>query len=343
MTLPPCPETNREIRLARRLATGPLTPEHFAIEERKPDPPAEGEVLVRHDHLQLWAVMRDLMTPAPVLPMPPYRVGERLWGPAVGTVVTSRSTGLLPGDTVFTLAGWTEYSVGPAAHYTRLDTALYPRPEHFLTQGPTAYHGMVDIARVGEGDVVFVSGAAGAVGSLAGQIARCRGARRVIGSTGSREKADYLVGELGYDAAFDYHEGPVADRLRELAPTGIDVFFDNVGGAQFEAAVQVAAPNARFALCGALSGQLGPAEGAFPRLDLLGAIVKQISLRAFATRHTPEQMAAWYTHSSRWLREKKLVLAQTVLDGGIPAVPGILIALLDGAYRGNVAVRLNEA
>lgn len=342
MTHPQCPSSTREVRVARLLDGGHPTPGHFAVRERPLPSLAEGEVLVRHDYLQLWAVMRDLLTPAPVLPLPPYRVGERVWGPCTGTVIASRSGELAPGDLVFALAGWAEHSLGPAARYMKLDPALYPGPEYFLTQGPTAYHGMVDVARVGEGDVVFVSGAAGGVGSLAGQIAKCRGAARVIGSAGSKEKTDYLVRELGYDDAFDYHDGPVADRLRKLAPDGIDVFFDNVGGEQFEAAVQAAAPRARFALCGALAAQLDGGSGAFPRLDLLTAIVKEISLRPFTTAHTPEQIATWHREFSRWLREGRFVLPQTVLDGGIDTAAAALVSLLDGEYRGNVVVRVHQ-
>lgn len=345
MSHPKCPVNTREILVARPLdgdASGPPTPGNFTVRERKLPPPADGEVLVRHDYLQLWAVIRDLLTPAPVLPMPPYQVGERVWGPCVGTVLASRSPELDPGDLVFSLEGWAEHSRGPAARYTRLEPALYPGPEYFLTQGPTAYHGMADVARVGEGDVVFVSGAAGGVGSLAGQIAKCRGAARVIGSAGSAEKVAYLTGELGYDAAFDYHDGPVPDRLRELAPDGVDVFFDNVGGEQFEAAVQVAAPGARFALCGALAAQLGGASGAFPRLDLLTAIVKEIRLLPFTTTHTPEQLGAWHTHFGRWLREGRFVLPQTVLHGGLDAVVGGLTGLLAGEFRGNVVVRVHQ-
>lgn len=200
---------------------------------------------------------------------------------------------------------------------------------------------MADIAEVGPGDTVYVSGAAGGVGSLAGQIARCRGAERVIGAAGSKAKTEYLVDELGYDAAFDYHDGPVLDRLRELAPDGIDVFFDNVGGEQFEAAVAAAAPGARFALCGALSGQVGDSEGAFPRLDVMTAIRKQLRIRPFATFHTPDQIEAWNSHFAGWTSEGRFVAAQTVVEGGLPAAPQALIDLLSGAHTGNVAVRLS--
>ncbi|OLZ71640.1 NADP-dependent oxidoreductase [Streptomyces sp. IMTB 2501] len=342
MITPKIPAKCLEVRLAKHLE-GPLTLDHFDVVEADLAEPADGEVVVRNDFMQLTAVMQDLMTPHPDLPMPPYQVGQRLWGGGIGTVVQSNSPDLAVGDLVQNMDGWAEYSVGPAGQYYKADPTLYPSPEYYLTQGPTAYHGIADVAEVGESDVVFVSGAAGGVGSLAGQIAKCRGAKRVIGSAGSKAKVEYLVNELGYDAAFDYHDGPVVDRLRELAPDGINVFFDTVGGEQFEAAVQVAAQDARFALCGALSGQVGNSEGAFPRLDIMTAIVRQIVLRPYATFHTPEQIWAWHQHFSQWLKEGKFVLPGTTLKGGLSEAPAGLLNLLAGKYQGNVVVKLSES
>lgn len=212
---------------------------------------------------------------------------------------------------------------------------------HFLSQGPTAYYGIAEIAKVGAGDVVFVSGAAGGVGSLAGQIARCRGAAKVIGSAGSQAKVDYLVNELGYDAAFDYHDGPTLNHLRRLAPAGITVYFDNVGGEQYFAAVQAAAPGARFAVCGALSTQIGDHAERFPAPDLTAANTKGIDVLPFSTYHTPEQIAAWTEHFSQWLGEGRFVFPHTIAEGGIRQAPQALISLLDGAYRGNVSVQIS--
>ncbi|MFI5807666.1 zinc-binding dehydrogenase [Streptomyces sp. NPDC051561] len=336
------PSKAREIQLAAHVeGSGRAAPEHFLVAEVEVPEPAPGEVVVRLDHLFVAAAYQDLMRPDCPLPVPPFQIGGRVGGGEVGTVVVSRSEALAVGDLVQTAGGWAEYTVGPAEHFHRLDRDLFPSSAHYLNQGPTAYYGMADIARVGEGDVVFVSGAAGGVGSLAGQIARLRGAKKVIGSAGSKEKVAYLVDTLGYDAAFDYHDGPVVDRLRELAPDGIDVFFDNVGGEQFEAAVQVASPHARFALCGALSGQIGQGGGA-PRLDLMTAITKHLELRPFATYHTPEQIQAWTEHFAGWLAEGRFVFPQTVVEGGIEAAPKALLALLDGHHRGNVVVSLRS-
>jgi NADPH-dependent curcumin reductase CurA len=327
----------REVRLRRHLE-GELTTDHFEVVETEvPD----AEVLVRTQLVHLAAAFKDLMKADCDLPMPPFEVGKRVGGGAIGTVVRSASPDLAVGDTVQSFTGWGEYSAGAAGQFHRVDPNLFPSNAYYLSQGPTAYYGMVDVAEVGPDDVVFVSGAAGGVGSLAGQIARCRGAKRVIGSAGSPAKVDYLVRELGYDAAFDYHDGPVVEQLRALAPEGISVFFDNVGGEQFEAAVEAAAPGARFALCGALSAQAGvdPRAG-FPRLDVLAAITKRLSLLPFACYHLPEQIAAWGVHFGQWLAEGRFVYSHVVVDGGIDDTPAALVDLLEGRYTGNVTLRL---
>jgi NADPH-dependent curcumin reductase CurA len=301
---------------------------------------AEGAVLVKNDFMQVTAVMADLMDASPDLPMPPYLPDQPLWGAAVGTVIASRNDKYTPGDVVSHMSGWRNSFVSDGSDLWPLAEGAYPEAYYSLNQGPTAYHGMVDVAEVGDGDVVFVSGAAGGVGSLAGQIAKRRGAKKVIGSAGTEEKVRYLVDVLGFDAAFNYKDGPVADQLRAQAPEGIDVFFDTVGGEQFEAAVPNAAQGARFALCGALSGQIGDSLGAFPRLDVMTAIVRQIKILPFATYHTPEQIWAWTQNYMQWLNEGKFVFPHTLIDGGLAAAPQALMDLLAGKHRGNVIVRL---
>ncbi|MDT7788871.1 MAG: hypothetical protein QOF58_7290 [Pseudonocardiales bacterium] len=333
------PAKAREVRLAAHV-TDVVTKANFDVVKAAVREPGDGEVVVRYDYLQVTAVMQDLMREDADLPMPTYKVGEPLWGFAVGKVVKSNSPDLKVGDDVEGMNGWNEYAVGPAQSFWKLDPTMFPTPQHYLTQGPTAYHGIVDIAQVKEGDTVFVSGAAGGVGSLAGQIAKCMGAKTVIGSAGSQKKIDYLVNELGFDAAFNYKKGPIVDQLRKLAPEGIDVFFDVVGGETFEAAIQAAAQDARFALCGALSGQIGNGDGAFPRLDIMHSIVRQIQIRPFATYHTPDQIWAWQSHFSQWLKEGKFVFPHTVVEGGLGKAPQALIDLLRGKHSGNLLVKL---
>lgn len=300
-----------------------------------------GEIRVRNDFMQVTAVMADLMAENPGLPMSSYLVGEPLWGGAVGTVIESASD-LAVGTVVQHMNGWREEFTAPASSVYPVSPETLPGAEYVLNQGVTAYHGMADIAAVREGDVVFVSGAAGGVGSLAGQIAKALGAKTVIGSTGTADKVKYLVEELGFDAGINYRNGLVQEELAELAPDGINVFFDTVGGHQFEAAVQAAAPDARFALCGALAGQIDGGTAGSPRLDIMTAIVKQLHIRPFSTFHTPEQLAAWETHYGQWLAEGKIVFPHTIIDGGLDAAPAVLDALLKGKYRGNVLVRMDK-
>ncbi|MGR6320604.1 NADP-dependent oxidoreductase [Micromonospora soli] len=324
----------REIQLTTQIAGVPGR-EHFTVVETEID----GEVVVRTDHLGLAATYLELMRSDCHLPIPAWQPGQRIGVMAIGTVLRSASPDLREGDLVQSMSGWSTHSAGPAVSYVKLDRDAYPDPSYHLGQGPTAHYGMADVAKVGRGDVVFVSGAAGGVGSLAAQIARNLGASKVIGSAGSQAKADYLVRDLGIDAAFDYHQHPVA-ALKELAPDGITVFFDTVGGTLYAAALEVARPGARFALCGSLSTQLGAAAQRFPEPDQAAAAAKGIELLPFSCYHTPDQIAAWHTHFRAWLDQDRFVFPQTVVEAGIDAVPDAFLSLLRGGYRGNVSVRL---
>ena len=333
------PATSWEVRLAA-YPQDEVLPEHFEVAQAPLAEPGPGQVVVRNEFMALGVVSRDQMNPTLNLPIPAFQLGEAMWGRAVGTVVRSNSPDLAEGDLVEHFFGWREYAVNYAQAFFKRDRNLLPGPEYFLSQGPTAWRGMVVVADVHEGDVVFVSGATSGVGALAGQIAKKRGAKLVIGSTGSPQKIDYLK-QLGFDAAFDYHDAQVADRLRDLAPDGISVFFDNVGGEQFEAAVETAAPGARFALCGALAGQTGPkGDGGRPRLDLMTAFPKELVLLPFATMHTPEQFAHWNQQFAQYLDEGGFTFPHTVVEGGVAALPDAFIGLLKGRYSGVAVARL---
>src|SRR4051812_9955666 len=187
--------------------------------------------------------------------VPPFELGAPLDGGAVGGVLEARDPALGAGDVVLHGLGWRDHALAPAKQARKIDTSIAP-PQAYLgvlgMPGLTAYAGLVDVAGLREGDVVFVSGAAGAVGGLVGQIAKLRG-HRVIGSAGSPEKVEYVTGELGFDTAFNYRDGPVAELLAEAAPDGIDVYFDNVGGDHLEAAIGVLGRHGRVAMCGAIS------------------------------------------------------------------------------------------
>ncbi len=333
------PGTNREVRLASYPEDG-VALENFEVAEVPLAQPGDGQVVVRNDWMALGTVYRDQMQPATDIPIPVFQLGLAMWGRTVGTVVQSNSPDLAEGDLVEHFNGWRDYAVGYAGEFFKRDGALLPSSEYFLSNGPTAWRGMAEIANVQEGDVVFVSGATSGVGTIAGQIAKALGAKTVIGSTGSAKKVDFLLEQAGYDAAFDYHDGPVAKRLYELAPGGINVFFDNVGGEQFEAALQAAAPGARFALCGALAAQHGDADSR-PRLDTQSMIPRELTVKGFACLHTPDQINGWNSQFSKWLNEGRIAYPRTVVEGGVPSLPQAFVDLMRGGFSGQVLAKLS--
>ncbi|MEV0266351.1 NADP-dependent oxidoreductase [Streptomyces sp. NPDC050617] len=338
MTTASIPATHREVRLAAHVE-GRLTDGHFEIAEVPVPRPGPGELLVRNKTMAVAAVMRTLMAAESPVPMPHFKLGEALTGPSVAEVAVAGSgTGFAPGDLVTTQsAGWREYAVVSEGEAQRVDPDLLPDPGAYLSQGPTAYMGIVRTAEVRSGDTVFVSGAAGGVGTLAGQIARLRGAARVIGSTSSQAKADVLTKELGYDAVVLRGAGPIEEQLRAAAPDGIDAVFDNVGGEQLQEAVKVANRGARIALIGALSGQLG--EGALATFDTLALVANGITLRGGALYDNLDVIPEWHRAFGRGLRDGTLTFPHARLSG-IESAPRALRELTEGRHIGAVLVEM---
>jgi NADPH-dependent curcumin reductase CurA len=335
------PRRQREIHLASR-PDGEARPENFQLMHTDVRPPADGEVLVRNTYLSVDPYMRGRMNDVPSY-VPPFEVGAVLDGAAIGEVVESRSPDLAVGDTVTHMFGWREYATEGAAHFRRVDIAKIP-PTAYLSAlsmiGLTAWVGLVDIAQMKEGDVVFVSGAAGAVGSLAGQIARLRGASRVIGSAGSDEKLAWLTEELGFDAAFNYKEGPVRKQLREAAPEGIDVYFDNVGGEHLEAAIGAARLHARFALCGMISQYDAAHPAAGPR-NMTMCIGKRLMMHGFLVFDHQRRMHDFIAEVGPWIAQRTIKTRETIVDG-IENAPNAFLGLLRGENTGKMLVRLAD-
>lgn len=230
-------------------------PEDFALRETEVPEPGPGEILVRNLYVSVDPYMRGRMNEARSY-AEPYRLDQPMHGGAVGRVVASAAEGFAPGDHVLHPLGWREYALAKAEAVVKVDPDLAPLSTYLGVLGMTgltAYAGLLRVAGLKEGDVVFVSGAAGAVGSQVGQIARLKGASRVIGSAGSDEKVKLLVEEYGFDAAFNYKNGPVAEQLAAAAPDGIDVYFDNVGGEHLEAAIGALNLRGRVAVCGMIA------------------------------------------------------------------------------------------
>ncbi|TYK50482.1 MDR family NADP-dependent oxidoreductase [Actinomadura decatromicini] len=335
------PDTSREVRLAVR-PEGLPEPEHFAVVQVPVPVPGDGEVLVRNRLFHVFPAIRTLMAGSVKgAPFPPLNPGDTLYGKAVGEVVSAPDGGgLRAGDLVQHWQGWREYAAVPADQCAPLDDAL-PDPAAHLGQGAIAYAALVRDARLRPGETVFVSGGAGGVGSVAGQVARRLGAGRVVGSTGSPEKAKRLVAELGYDAAVLRGEGPFEARLAEAAPDGVDVVVDNVGGEQLQAAISLARPGARVVLVGALAGQLAadrPGNTSPVELDSFELIVKHVELRGFGGAD-PALDAEWNRRLGGWLRAGEIVLPE-VRFAGIESAPRALHEAIGGRHLGTVIVEL---
>ena len=336
------PVPTREWQLAAR-PQGEPTPDDFRLVEGERPDPVEGQVVVRMLAMSVDPYMRGRMRDAPSY-APPWRIGETMKGGAVGRVVASHAPDVPEGALVLTDAGWRDVAVLGAG-----DVAVLPElpdipPSYHLgvlgMPGRTAYAGLFRIAAFREGDAVFVSGAAGAVGSLVGQFARLRGASAVIGSAGSPDKVRWLTGELGFTAAFDYHDGPVADLLSSAAPDGIDVYFDNVGGEHLEAAIGAFRLNGRAALCGSISAYNAVTPPPGPR-NLSMMVAKRLTLRGFLVYDHDDLRPEFEATVPEWLRSGHLVVRETVREGLEDAVPAFL-DLLRGGNTGKMIVRLTE-
>ena len=328
----------RQIILASRPSGWPAE-DNFALTEADRPDLADGQIRVRNLFMSVDPYMRGRMNDVKSY-VPPFRLGEPLEGGAIGTVTESRSPDLAQGDLVLHMLGWREEAVLPARHAQKVVPAEGLSPSAYLgvlgMPTLTAYVGVLDIATLKPGEVVFVSGAAGAVGSMAGQIAKLKGAGRVIGSAGTDEKVRWLR-EVGFDAAFNYRAGAVLDQLREAAPDGIDVYFDNVG-ADLDAALVMLNNHGRVAMCGAIAHY--NATEPPPGPSNLGLVVsKRLTLRGFIIidhqHRTPDMIA----DVSGWLREGKITHAETIVDG-LDHAPGAFIDLLRGANTGKMLVRL---
>jgi len=341
--------TGREVQV-RRHPHGAVEPDDFRIVEVPVRAPRPGEVLVRNTWTSVDPAIRlRLAETGPSGYFPSFPLHAAMDGiMTVGRVLESRADGFTPGDTVWHALGWREYAVvqagAPALNalgtLTRLDTGLAP-PQTYLgplgAMGLTAYAGLFLVAGLRPGDIVWVSAAAGATGSLAAQFAKFRG-NRVIGSAGSDRKVAHLLDELGLDAAFNYTKGPIDERLREVAPDGIDVYFDNVGGDHLEAALGVLRRWGRVALCGAVSQYQRGAPSPGPA-NLFQAVANDLTLRGFRGSSYVEHLTAMQREVGRWLTERRLRYRETVVDG-LEGAPGALASMLDGATIGKTLVRI---
>ena len=329
----------REIHLASRPDGKPTLDNFRTVEVDLPDLD-DGQVLVRNTIMSVDPYMRGRMNDAESY-VPPFQIDQPLDGGAVGTVIESRVEQLPVGTKVTHGLGWREHAI-LAGDAVRPLTARGVPDSAYLgvlgMPGLTAYAGLLLAGEMREGDAVFVSGAAGAVGSAVGQIAKLKGASRVIGSAGTPEKIARLE-ELGFDAAFNYHDGDVTEQLAKAAPEGIDVYFDNVGGDHLEAAIANLRTDGRVAMCGAIS-QYNSTEPASAPHNLALAIGKRLTLRGFVIAKYAEQARADFERDmGRWIADGSIHWDETARDG-LDAAPQAFIDLLDGANTGKMIVNL---
>jgi NADPH-dependent curcumin reductase CurA len=329
--------TSREIRLARRPVGEPV-PDDFELATVDVQ---DGDIVVRNTVMSVDPYMRGRMSDAKSYAAP-YELGQVMHGGAVGRVISSSVEGFGEGDLVLHQKGWREVAVLRADEANR---ASLPAgvPESALLgalgmPGMTAWVGLTEIAPIRAGETVFVSAAAGAVGSVAGQIALARGCR-VIGSAGGARKVAYVRDELGFDGVFDYREVRPADALRELAPEGIDVYFDNVGGEQLEAAIGALRTFGRMALCGSVASYnaVEPPPGPRNMSQLVG---KRATLRGFIVTDHWSRIDEFRAEVGGLLAANRLKRPETVVEGGIEAAPQAFIDMLRGTYLGKVSVAL---
>ncbi|HXX43381.1 MAG TPA: NADP-dependent oxidoreductase [Candidatus Acidoferrales bacterium] len=331
------PSVNRQFVLAARPVGMPKESDFILVEAPIPAL-ASGQLLVRSTFLSVDPYMRGRMTGVRTY-ADPVNIGQIMVGGTVGKVVQSLNPQFQPGDVVSGYWGWQEYVTSDGKGLQKLDTKLAP-PSTALgvlgMPGMTAYFGFLDICKPKAGETVLVSGAAGAVGSLVGQIAKIKGCR-AAGTAGADDKVAWLTGELGFDAAFNYKTtGNYVEKLKELCPSGIDCYFDNVGGAVTDAVLPLLNERARISICGQISqyNAAKPELGVRPYVFLL---TKQARAEGFIITQFMDRFAEGIAQMAQWIKEGKIKYRETVIEG-FENMPRALIGVLSGDNTGKMIV-----
>jgi hypothetical protein len=331
------PVISREIRLASH-PKGLPTAANFSLERTELEPLQDQQVLVRNLFMSVDPYMRARMNAGPSY-FPPFELGKPLDGGAVGEVIESRAQEFKPGDAVVSEYGWREYVVASPGELRWVSRAVQPLSVYLGAlgmPGMTAWVGL-NLLQVDAGETVFVSGAAGAVGSMVGQLAKLRGCR-VVGSTGSLEKIKFLQEECGFDAAFNYKAGSACEHLELAAPEGIDVYFDNVGGDMLEAALSAIRVCGRIIVCGGISGYNDEKPRPGPS-NLFNMVAKRLTMKGFIVRDWPERRAEFEKEVGGYLKAGKIKPKETVVKG-IEHAAEAFIGLFNGQNLGKMVVEL---
>ncbi|MEL7310089.1 MAG: NADP-dependent oxidoreductase [Pseudomonadota bacterium] len=334
-------QTQQQIVLAGR-PDGWVSEEHFALQTTGVPDAGEGQLLLRHHFLSVDPYMRGRMNDVKSY-VPPFQIDEPIVGGGVAEVIESHAEGWSKGDLVVGMLPWSEYSVAAPEGLRKLPKTKAPLSWHLGIlgmPGMTAYVGLIEVARCQPGETVFVNAAAGAVGSVVGQIARSMGCF-VVGSAGSDSKVQHLTETLGFSAAFNYRDqSDLRQVLRQHFPRGIDVVFENVGGPQFEAAISNMAVFGRIALCGMIAdynaerGEMPPGPRGMTQL-----IGRNVSLQGFIVSNYPDAAGKWAALAQRLLETGQLTYQETVADG-LAAAPSAFISMLKGGNLGKQIVKV---
>jgi NADPH-dependent curcumin reductase len=332
-------QTNTQVRLAARPTGLPTASDWDIVEEPVPSPGA-GEFVVSLSHLSLDPAMRGWMN-AGASYIEPVEIGAVMRAGGVGRVSASEHPGFAVGDHVVGAFGIQEHALSDGAGVNKIDPSFAPLPTYLGTlgmTGMTAYFALLDVGKPEAGNTVVVSGAAGAVGSVAGQIARIKGCR-VIGIAGGEEKCSWLTDELGFDAAIDYKQEDVARALREHAPDGIDVYFDNVGGDILDAALTRLARGARIIICGAVS-QYNATERFKGPANYMSLLVARASMTGMVVFDYVARFPEAARELAGWMGEGALVSREHVVEGGVRAFPETLLCLFTGENVGKLVLQV---
>jgi NADPH-dependent curcumin reductase len=331
------PTTTRRVILKRRPVGAPK-PDDFEIVEAPVPAPADGEMLCRTIYLSLDPYMRGRISGVKSYARG-VDPGDLMVGGTVGEVVASRHRDFKPGDLVQGYDGWQTYAISTGAGVRTLDPAQAPISTALGVlgmPGMTAYVGLLDIGQPKAGETVVVSAASGAVGAVVGQLAKIRGCR-AVGIAGSQDKCDYVMRELGFDACVNYKTDALLPALTAACPQGIDVYFENVGGAVTEAVVQLLNPFARIPLCGLISMYNATAPAPGPSWRAL--LTNRVLVKGFIVSDHLDRMPAFLADCTRWVREGRLKFREDVVEG-LEAAPGAFIGLLEGRNFGKMLVRV---
>jgi len=333
-------DSNRRLLLAER-PSGMVDERTVRVEQADVPEPGAGEALARVRFLSIDPTIRTWMDDAPGY-LPPIAIDEVVRGAGIAEVVQSNNERYSPGDLLFGMTGWQDYVIADDGERAMQSLPPGVPPSIALglfgVTGMTAYFGLLDVGRIQEGDVVVVSGAAGATGSTVGQIAKIKGASKVIGIAGGQEKCGWIADELGFDATIDYKGEDVSARLRELAPEGIDLYFDNVGGEILDACLAQLALRGRVVLCGAISSynDRGAVRGPSNYRNL---IVKRGRMEGFIILDYLERFPEAQAEMAGWLASGQVKAAEHIVEG-LERAPEALNLLFTGGNTGKVIVQV---